>query len=135
VLSVYGWYEWLYGGKGHSELVVTRTPRRQWPVLAVAGVAAWLGLAAITSRLPGASIPYLDAGLVAISLVAQYQLTRKYIENWYIWIVANFVYIPMLIYKGLSFTAFNYAVYQILAVMGLIAWRRSMREVEQIAVA
>jgi nicotinamide mononucleotide transporter len=135
VLSVYGWYEWLYGGKGHSELHVTRTPRRQWPILAVIGVVAWLGLGAITSRLPGASIPYLDAALVAISLVAQYQMTRKYLENWILWIIANCCYIPMLIYKGLALTAFNYTVYQVLAVMGFISWRRSLRESEQLAAA
>jgi nicotinamide riboside transporter PnuC len=34
----------------------------------------------------------------------------------------------MLIIKGLRLTAFNYAVYLVLAVMGYIAWRRSARE-------
>src|ERR1044071_3890335 len=33
VLSLYGWYEWLYGGKGHSELKVSRMPRREWVIL------------------------------------------------------------------------------------------------------
>src|SRR6266550_4872050 len=35
ILSLYGWYEWLYGGKGHTELHVTRMPQKQWPILIV----------------------------------------------------------------------------------------------------
>lgn len=134
ILSLYGWYEWLYGGKGHTELHVTRMPRRQWPILLGIGLVAWLGLGAITSRLPGAAIPYMDAALTTISLIAQYQMTRKYIENWILWIIANCCYIPMLIYKGLYLTAFNYTVYQVLAVMGYIAWRRSLRETVAVTV-
>src|SRR6476646_8968822 len=53
ILSLYGWYEWLYGGAGRTELEVTPTPRRQWLALAVIGVLAWLLLAMITSRIPG----------------------------------------------------------------------------------
>ena len=52
ILSIYGWYEWLYGGKGHSELQVSRTPVRHWPILIAIGVAGWLLLATITPR-PG----------------------------------------------------------------------------------
>jgi nicotinamide mononucleotide transporter len=126
VLSLYGWYEWLFGGKGHTELQVSRTPRRLWFVFAVIGVVSWLLLAAITSRLPGAALPYADAALVSLSLIAQYMMTRKYLENWLLWIVVNVFYIGMFIFKGLRLTAFNYAVYLVLAVMGYLSWKRSL---------
>ncbi len=38
VVSVYGWYEWLHGGKGHGRLSVSRTPPRWAAALAAAGV-------------------------------------------------------------------------------------------------
>jgi nicotinamide mononucleotide transporter len=133
LLSLYGWYEWLYGGKGHSELHVSRTPPRLWPILGAIGVVGWLLLATITSRLPGAALPYADAALVSSSLIAQYMLTKKFIENWLLWIVINVFYVGMLVIKGLRLTAFNYAVYLVLAVMGYVAWRKSERE--QLAVA
>jgi nicotinamide mononucleotide transporter len=133
LLSLYGWYEWLYGGKGHSELHVSRTPRHLWPILAAIGVVGWLLLATITSRLPGAALPYADAALVSSSLIAQYMLTKKFIENWLLWIVIDVFYVGMLIIKGLRLTAFNYALYLVLAVMGYVAWRKSERE--QLAVA
>jgi len=128
VLSLYGWYEWLYGGRGHTELHVTRTPARQWPILVAIGVAGWLILAAITSRIPGSAIPYADAALVSASLIAQYMLTKKRIENWVLWVVIDVFYVAMLIIKGLRLTAFNYAVYLVLAVMGYVAWRKSERQ-------
>jgi nicotinamide mononucleotide transporter len=128
VLSLYGWYEWLYGGKGHTELQVSRTPLRQWPVLIAIGVAGWLLLATVTSRLPGAALPYADAALVSSSLIAQYLMTKKYIENWILWIVIDVFYVGMFIFKGLRLTAFNYAIYLILAVMGYVSWRKSLRE-------
>jgi nicotinamide mononucleotide transporter len=128
VLSLYGWYEWLYGGKGHTELQVSRTPTRQWPVLIAIGIAGWLLLATITSRLPGAALPYADAALVSGSLIAQYMMTKKYIENWLLWIVIDVFYVGMFIFKGLRLTAFNYAIYLVLAVMGYVSWRKSQRE-------
>jgi nicotinamide mononucleotide transporter len=127
VLSLYGWYEWLYGGKGHTELHVSNTPARQWPILIGIAVVAWIALGTLTSRLPGASLPYFDAALTVTSLVAQYGLTRKYIENWLLWIAADAVYIGMFIYKGLRLTAFNYAIYLVLAILGYVSWRKSQR--------
>ena len=38
-------------------------------------------------------------------------------------IAVDAVYICMFIFKGLNFTAFNYAVYLVLAVSGYVAWR------------
>jgi nicotinamide mononucleotide transporter len=127
VLSVYGWYEWLYGGKDHTALTVSRTPRRVWAVLAVIGLVVWASLGRITSGLPGVSLPYVDAGTTTTSLIAQWMMTRKLLENWVLWTIVDVVYIGMFIYKGLYLTAFNYAVYLALAVMGFFAWRKSLR--------
>ena len=126
VLSVYGWYEWLYGGANHSELRVSRTPLRVVAILPAIGIVFWFGLAQITRRLPGTALPYLDAALTTGSLVAQWMMTRKLLENWALWIMLDVVYVGMFIFKGLYLTAANYAVYLVLAVMGHVAWKRSL---------
>ena len=54
-------------------------------------------------------------------------MTRKILENWVLWIVADVVYVPMYIYKGLPVTAALYAVFLGLAVIGLRSWWRSYR--------
>ena len=128
VLSLYGWYEWLYGGKGRTALTVSRTPGRLWAILAGIGVVVWAILGRLTSGLPGVALPYVDAATTTISLVAQYMMTRKLLENWALWIAVDVVYVGMFIFKGLYLTAGNYAIYFVLAVMGHLAWKKSLAE-------
>jgi len=126
VLSIYGWYEWLYGGAGHTTLAVSRTPARLWAILIAVSIVFWAILGRLTSGLPGVALPYVDAATATTSLVAQYLMTRKLLENWALWITVDVVYIGMFIFKGLYLTAGNYAVYLGLAVLGHIAWKRSL---------
>ncbi len=125
-LSIYGWYEWLHGGAGRTALVVTRTPARLWMILAVIGLAFWAVDATVMSRAAGSALPHLDAATATISLIAQYLMTRKLLENWALWIAVDVVYVGMFIYKGVYLTAGNYAIYLVLAVMGHIAWKRAL---------
>ena len=73
-----------------------------------------------------AALPYWDSTTVAISLVAQWLLTRKILENWQLWIVADVMMVGIYLAKGLTPTAGLYALYTLLAVQGLREWRRSM---------
>ena len=125
-LSVYGWYQWLRGGAGHTPLKVSRASRRVWITSAIAALAFWFFLWQVTARLPGVSLPWLDSGLTTLSLVAQWMMTRKIVENWVLWIIADIVYVPMYLYKDLHVTAGLYAVFLALAVMGLVQWSRSL---------
>lgn len=134
-LSLYGWYEWLYGGKGHTALAVSRTPAKVWLALGIIGVVFWAADGYATSHLPGVALPYVDAATTTVSLIAQYMMTRKYLENWALWIAVDVVYVGMLIFKGLNLTAFNYAVYLGLAVMGHVTWRRSLRQTQAASAA
>jgi nicotinamide mononucleotide transporter len=67
----------------------------------------------------------LDSGLTTLSLVAQWMMTRKIVENWALWILADVVYVPMYLFKGLFITAGLYVVFLVLAIMGLVSWWRS----------
>jgi nicotinamide mononucleotide transporter len=124
-LSLYGWYQWLYGGAQHTRLHVSRASQRMWLTAAIVGILFWVALGTFTSMLPGSSLSYLDAGLTTLSLVAQWMMTRKILENWMLWIIADIVYVPMFIYKKLYVTAGLYSLFLVLAVMGLAHWRRS----------
>jgi len=134
-LSLYGWYEWQFGGANKTVLLVTRTSPRLWAILAVVGVVVWFALAQVTSRIHGAAIPYMDAATVSTSLIAQWMMTRKLLENWVVWIAVDFVYVGMFMYKGLYLTAGNYAIYLVLAFMGYFAWRKSLEQTLQAAPA
>jgi nicotinamide mononucleotide transporter len=127
VLSIYGWYEWLYGGKNRSQLTVSRATTREWMTVVPIALVFWLALARYTSTISGVALPYLDSGLTTVSLVAQWMMTRKILENWVLWIVADIAYVPMYIYKQLPVTGALYALFLVLAVIGLRSWRRSYR--------
>lgn len=125
-LSVYGWYEWLYGGQGRTTLRVSRTSARTWTVLIVLGVTLWTVLSTITSRLPGTALPHLDSATTSVSLLAQWMMTRKLLESWLVWVAVDVVYVGMFTYKGLHLTAINYGVYLVLAWLGYLSWKRSL---------
>ena len=125
VLSLYGWWHWLRGGPRDAPVVVTRTTRRTAVIMAAIALASWVTLATITRRIPGAALPWLDAALVSVSLVAQYMMTRKLLEHWLLWIAVDVVYIGLFINRQLPLTAILYAVFLGLAIIGYLQWIRS----------
>jgi nicotinamide mononucleotide transporter len=127
VLGCYGWWAWLYGGERHTALVVRDTTGAEWLWLAVAGVLLTGVLWLFLDRLTGSTVPLADAVTTALSLLATYGQTRKLVQNWWLWIAADLIYIPLYGYKGLWLTAILYVVFLALCVLGLRAWRTAHR--------
>lgn len=126
LLSVYGWYEWLFGGANKARLEVSRARMRDWAILVPLAIVFAIGLGTFLARHTDSPVPYLDASLTATSLVAQWMMTRKQLENWVIWIVADIVYVPTFLARHLPSTAVQYAVFLVLAVIGYVSWRKSL---------
>lgn len=126
VLSVYGWWAWLHGGENDTELEVSVGTWRLYALLAVIGAVFAVLLGTILQRYTNAALPYMDSTLTSFSLVAQWLATRKLIENWIVWIAVDVIYVGMFIFKSLYMTAGLYAVFLVLAAMGLAEWKRSM---------
>jgi nicotinamide mononucleotide transporter len=123
VLGLYGWWAWLYGGSGRSELVVRSTTRTEWLVLGIAGAVLTAGLWLFLDRLTESTVPLADALTTALSLLATYGQSRKLVESWWLWIAADLIYIPLYGYKDLWLTAILYVAFLALCVLGLRAWR------------
>jgi nicotinamide mononucleotide transporter len=126
VLGIIGWRLWLHGGERGTALRVTRAGAAHLRVLAIAGVALTLILWA-TLRLAGGSASFFDALTTSISLCAQWLLNRKHVESWYFWIAADLIYVPLYLYKELYLTAGLYAVFLVMATMGLLRWTATWR--------
>jgi nicotinamide mononucleotide transporter len=125
-LSLYGWYQWKYGGATHTGVQVSRTSPRLglWlaALAAVGTVALGLGL----SRFTDAASPWLDGGTTAVSLVAQWMLTRKLRENWAVWMAVNVVYVGLYASEGLWPTVLLYIAFFGLAIQGWRSWGRTL---------
>jgi nicotinamide mononucleotide transporter len=128
VLAAYGWWHWLHGGTNRGVLRVSRVPTREVVLLAIAFLIGTTALSTLLARHTDASLPLADSALTAASLVAQYLMTRKYVECWLVWIVADIAYVAMFIFKELWPTAALYLVFTVLAVMGWRQWRASLRD-------
>ena len=126
-LSLYGWYAWTHGGPLAGPLRVSRGPLRTLAVAGAAGVVVTIGLGLWLSHRTDASLPFTDAATTTYSLVAQWMQTRKWLENWWVWLAVDVVYVGMNLSQGLAWTAGLYAVYIVLAVVGLREWRRALR--------
>lgn len=124
-LAVHGWRCWLHGGEDRSPRKIGRAPRR---LLLTLTMLVALGTAGMTVglRAAGGSAPVLDAFTTVLSLAAQWLLNRKSIENWYVWITADVLYIYLYVSRGLHLTAVLYAVFLGLCIAGLVAWRRTL---------
>ncbi len=122
VLTLIGWYLWLYGGAHRSALRVARAGAREKMAVLVS-VAILTILLWQTVHFFGGSASFWDALTTAISLGAQWLLNRKRLENWMLWIAADIVYVPLYLFKGLYLTSMLYAVFLVMATMGLLQWR------------
>ena len=102
-LQLYGWYNWLYGGKNKTPLKVTY----------------------LMHRYTDASVPYLDGFIAVMSLIAQWLLTKKKLESWLFWIAVDVMAVGVFWYKQLYFTSGLYTIFLFLAIFGLLEWKKS----------
>jgi nicotinamide mononucleotide transporter len=127
VVSVYGWYQWLHGGAGHGRLEVSRTPTSWAVALGVSGILASLLLGLALKHRTNDVLPFVDAAVTVFSLVAQWMATRKWLENWLLWMVLNVSNVVICLSQGLHPMAALYAFFLVLAVFGFREWGRSLR--------
>ena len=128
VMQFYGWYQWTRGPVDHARslMPVTRLRRRGW-IWTAGGVAVGTaGLGTTMRRLTDAALPYPDAFTTMLSVFAQFLLTRKILDNWTLWIVADVVYIGIYSAKALYWTAGLYVVFLILCIQGYRQWKKDL---------
>jgi len=128
VLAAWGWWQWWRGitPQGASLHVTSLRPQQAWHV-AIACLVLWPLTAFFLLTYTDSDVPWWDAFPTAVSLVAQYLLARKYLENWLLWTVVNVVSIGLYAYKGLWLTVVLYSVFIALSVVGWRTWREHMR--------
>ena len=135
LIALYGWAAWRYGfhlfgskKKEEKELAITHTPKRVWGKLALTYIAAQCVITYILINHTDSTVPWWDSFTTALSIVGMWMLARKYIEQWWVWLVVDAVSAWLYIYKGLYFTAVLYAVYAIISIFGYFKWRKLMQK-------
>jgi len=124
-MNVYGWYFWLYGGRKRKEARITRLSPAWLSACIIGSVAGTLLLGWFMASRTDAALPYADAFTTVFSLVAQWLLSRKKLENWHFWIAVDVVAIGVYFAKDLYLTGVLYIAFLIMATAGLLRWRLS----------
>lgn len=130
ILGFVGWYLWLRGGKNRSQLSVSRISLKEAAVLLLLGVVATYGFTKFLGHI-GDVAPFWDGLTTISSLVAQYMLTKKYLENWYVWIITDVIYIALYFFKHLALTAVLYAIFLTMCVIAVRGWQRELVVAEE----
>jgi nicotinamide mononucleotide transporter len=126
VFAIYGWWHWYRGLKAEGSVRVVTPGIAVLLRDSILGVIASLLLGYWMMKNTDASLPWLDAALTGFSLVGTWWGAQKYIANWWLWIVVDLIYIGEYVYKGLNLTAGLYALFVLLAMLGLRDWRRAL---------
>lgn len=126
VISVFGWWNWVRGGAGHTELRISKTKAGSAIILVVITVVATATMAVILRRYTDSQVPFWDGLTTALSLTAQYMLSRKLLENWFVWMSADVIYVALYCYKSLYLTGVLYIVFFAMCVAGFAGWRKSL---------
>ena len=125
VVAGWGWWQWLRGTdeEGHALRVRSLGAHGRTSVL-VAIAIAWPATALFLHRFTDTDVPWWDAFPTAASVLGQWLLGRKYLENWLAWIVVNVVSVGLFAYKGLWLTVILYTIFIVMSVFGWRAWQR-----------
>ena len=126
-LQVYGWYVWSQRNGQTKPIVSVALKWFTLPIIASA--LAWLlWYTALTLWKSDASYPAWDSGTTILSLLAITMQARRILENWWVWILVDLLYVPLYWQKNLYLTALLYGLYIFLALWGWLQWKKIMQQ-------
>lgn len=130
IMSVYGWYVWTRKiDETHVTPITMTTNREKYISVFIFGATLlfvfvvydtfdkWIGWTA-----------YVDTLTTAIFFVGMWLMAKRKIENWIFWIIGDVISVPLYLYKGLTFTSFQYLGFTIIAIFGYLAWKKHLNK-------
>jgi nicotinamide mononucleotide transporter len=125
---IYGWIRWR---KDANTRPVTRIQLKWLPLYALITMTGYLG-ATVISKHFGGSMAWTDSVILAGTILAQFLLDNKKLENWIVWAIVNVFAIYTYSKSGLPLVAFQYVFFLVNTVYGYIVWNRSKNDVKSI---
>lgn len=135
--GIYGLVVWSVAGRRKGvagsnssvkELKISNISRKNLLYAVVAALVFWAVIYFILTRFTDSTVPVADSFTTAVSMVAMWLLTRKYIEQWYAWSMVNSVSCVLYIHKDLYFTSVLYGIYFVATILGYAKWKKLMAQ-------
>ncbi len=129
VMSIYGWLLWAKKDQQQQYVLhISSASKREWLLhiafFAVFYVVIFFVLTYLKKDFAPGAIPWADAFASATAFTGMWLMTKKKVESWYWWIATNIASIPLYFVKHYVFTSVYYLVLLIMAVFGLLEWRK-----------
>ncbi|HEX5354796.1 MAG TPA: nicotinamide riboside transporter PnuC [Aquabacterium sp.] len=124
LMSLWGWWQWLAGKGDDQQALKVRSllPRARLVVLGLT-LLMWPALGWVLAHVTDSDVPYLDALPTAGSVMGQWLLARKLIDNWPCWLLVNVISMGLFACKQLWLTVVLYGIFAVLSVLGWRVWR------------
>ena len=134
VMSIYGW--WLWTRKNDQQQTILQIQfstnkelLQQLLFFASFYVVLYTALSFSKASFAPGAIPWADALSSAAAYTGMWLMAKKKVESWYYWIATNIFSIPLYFVKGYVFTSVQFFVLLMLAIAGLIEWRKKAKAV------
>ncbi|HEX8316474.1 MAG TPA: nicotinamide riboside transporter PnuC [Flavisolibacter sp.] len=137
VMSIYGWWLWTRRNQAQKPLVqITFSNKKEWVQEIIFFLAFYVTLFFILTFLKQhhfpTAIPWADAFASATAYTGMWLMARKKVESWWWWIATNIASVPLYYSKGYAFTSVYYIVLLVMAVFGLVEWRKRAKQNQSI---
>ncbi len=134
-VSVYGLFIWLAKRDiDNTEIKIRNIRKKELIKYSIATVLVYNVIYYTLVKFTDSPLPAWDSFTTALSIIATFMLAHKIIEQWWVWVLVNIVSLGLYIYKELYLTAFLFIVYATMAVVGYIAWKKSMIAEEKVEI-
>ena len=135
--NMYGWYNWSRTNEDHESLQISRNSNIQniiwfFSAFVLYGVIVWI-LRTANQDDPvylNSIKSWVDGMNASFFLCATVLMTIKKIENWWFWIAGNVLSIPIYFSQGLYITSLQYAIFLVIAIMGLREWNKRWEDLK-----
>ena len=129
IMSIYGWILWTKkDNQQHHIVIITWSSKKEWLYellfFAVFYVSIFAALTYLKTNFAPGAIPWADAFASATAFTGMWLMAKKKVESWYWWIATNIASIPLYFVKHYVFTSVYYVVLLVMAVWGLMEWKR-----------
>lgn len=153
VANIYGWYAWSRQTSDHQQALKIRwlpLPKLLgWGAAIVVAIALMtryidpvfalltqtavslmqvLGLNVAMPQLQPDAFPFWDSCMMVLSIAAMVLMTRKYVENWLLWVIINVISVMIFARQGVYAMALEYALLTFIALNGSWLWMKSARQ-------
>lgn len=120
---IYGWFVWK---RDTNPRPVERVKPKKFLIYAAVTAVTWAGAYWIITSFEG-QMGGLDGWLLVGTILAQFLMDRKKIENWTIWIIVDAVSIFVYWQAGLYLLAAQFFLFGANAVYAHFQWKKSMK--------